>query len=62
VIGFLNGGGPDRSVRIMAAFREGLAETGYLEGQNLTIEYRWAEGFYDRLPALPPTWSAARSM
>ena len=52
MIGFLNGGGPDRSVRIMAAFREGLAETGYLEGQNLTIEYRWAEGFYDRLPAL----------
>ena len=52
MIGFLNGGGPDRSVRIMAAFREGLAETGYLEGQNLTIEYRWAEGHYDRLPAL----------
>ena len=52
MIGFLNGGGPGRSVQIMAAFREGLAETGYLEGQNLTIEYRWAEGFYDRLPAL----------
>jgi putative ABC transport system substrate-binding protein len=52
VIGFLNAGVPDRSVRIVAAFREGLAETGYLEGQNLTIEYRWAEGRYDRLPAL----------
>jgi putative ABC transport system substrate-binding protein len=52
VVGFLNAGAPDRSVRIVAAFREGLGETGYLEGQNLTIEYRWAEGHYDRLPAL----------
>jgi putative tryptophan/tyrosine transport system substrate-binding protein len=52
VVGFLNGGFPDRSARVVAAFREGLGETGYLEGQNLTIEYRWAEGLYDRLPAL----------
>jgi putative ABC transport system substrate-binding protein len=52
VVGFLNAGAPDRSVRIVAAFREGLGESGYLEGQNLAIEYRWAEGHYDRLPAL----------
>src|SRR5262249_61439115 len=52
VIGFLNGASPDRYASYMAAFRQGLKEVGYVDGQNTTIEYRWAEGHYDRLPAL----------
>jgi putative tryptophan/tyrosine transport system substrate-binding protein len=50
VVGFLNGGSPDANR--VAAFRQGLNETGYIEGRNLAIEYHWAEGQYDRLPAL----------
>jgi putative tryptophan/tyrosine transport system substrate-binding protein len=52
VIGFLNGGSPEPLKYLVAAFRQGLSETGYVEGQNLAIEYRWADGAYDRLPAL----------
>ncbi len=54
VIGFLGSGWPDdpQIVLEFAAFRQGLRETGYVEGQNLAIEYRWAEGHRDRLPAL----------
>jgi putative tryptophan/tyrosine transport system substrate-binding protein len=50
VVGFLNGGSPDANR--VAAFRQGLNEIGYIEGRNLAIEYHWAEGQYDRLPAL----------
>jgi putative tryptophan/tyrosine transport system substrate-binding protein len=52
VIGFLNSASPGSFTRHMAAFRQGLSETGYAEDQNVAIEYRWAEGQYDRLPAL----------
>ena len=52
VIGFVNGGSPDSSARYAAAFRKGLNETGYFEGQNVAVEYHWLEGQYDRLPAL----------
>ena len=53
VIGVLSTGSPSASWGpIMDAFRQGLSEAGYVEGQNVAIEYRWAEGHYDRLPAL----------
>jgi putative ABC transport system substrate-binding protein len=52
VVGFLNGASPGGQAPLVAAFRQGLKEAGYVEGQNVTIEYRWAEGQYDRLPSL----------
>jgi putative ABC transport system substrate-binding protein len=52
LIGFLSSRTPGDSTRIVAAFRSGLAEAGYLDGQDTTIAYRWAEGDYERLPAL----------
>ena len=52
VIGFLSGSSPGPYAPYVAAFRQGLSETGYIEGQNVAIEYRWAEDRYDRLPAL----------
>jgi len=52
VIGFLNGRAPANLPKLLAAFRQGLNETGYIEGQNVAIEYRFAENQYERLPAL----------
>jgi putative ABC transport system substrate-binding protein len=52
VVGFLHSASPDVFVTIVAAFRRGLNEAGFIEGRNVAIEYRWAEGQYDRLPAL----------
>jgi len=52
VIGFLSGVSPGPYAPFVAAFRQGLNEIGYVEGQNVAIEYRWAEGNYSRLPAL----------
>jgi putative tryptophan/tyrosine transport system substrate-binding protein len=49
VVGFVDGGSPDASARSAAAFRKGLNETGYVEGQNVTVEYNWLDGRYDRL-------------
>jgi putative ABC transport system substrate-binding protein len=52
VIGYLGVTSPVPAARFLAAFQQGLSETGYVEGQNLAVEYRGAEGHYDRLPAL----------
>jgi putative ABC transport system substrate-binding protein len=52
VVGFLHGASPSYLEPFVESLREGLAEAGYVEGRNLTIEYRWAEGHYDRLAAL----------
>jgi putative ABC transport system substrate-binding protein len=51
VIGFLSSRSPAEAAGVVAEFRQGVAEIGFVEGQNLAIEYRWAEGHYDRLPA-----------
>jgi putative ABC transport system substrate-binding protein len=52
VVGYLGITSPGPNVQSLAAFRQGLSETGYVEGQNLAVEFRWAEGHYDRLSAL----------
>src|SRR6516162_4442047 len=52
VIGFLSAASSGPFAHLAAAFRQGLQETGYIEGQNVAVDYRWAEGQYDRLPEL----------
>jgi putative tryptophan/tyrosine transport system substrate-binding protein len=52
VIGFLNSSSPETFTPFLASFRQGLSETGFVEGQNVAIEYRWAEGAYEQLPVL----------
>jgi putative tryptophan/tyrosine transport system substrate-binding protein len=51
-IGFLSSRSPNESAGVVAAFRQGLRQTGFIEGQNLTIAFRWADGHYDQLPTL----------
>ena len=52
VVALITGRAPEASVRRAASFRNGLSETGYVEGRNVVVEYHWLEGHYDRLPAL----------
>ena len=52
VVGFLSGRSPAEAAGVVAAFRKGLSEIGFVEPRNVTIDFRWAEGQFDRLPAL----------
>ncbi len=62
VVGFLHYASPNKLTHLADAFRRGLQETGYIAGQNVVIEYRWAEGQYDRLPALAADLVLVRSV
>jgi putative tryptophan/tyrosine transport system substrate-binding protein len=52
VVGFVNGRSPETSARVASAFRKGLSEAGYVEGENVTVDYHWLDGRYERLPSL----------
>ena len=52
VIGFLHSGSPDQNIKRLEAFRKGLNQEGFVEGKNVTIEYRWAAGQNEKLPAM----------
>ena len=58
VIGYLDWFGPSRNAPVVVELRAGLAEAGFIEGMNLSIEYRWANGNPGSYQAWPPTWSA----
>jgi putative ABC transport system substrate-binding protein len=60
VVGWLNASSPDGYRPMVTAFRQGLQESGSVEGQNVGIEYRWAEGRIDRLRRWRPSWFSAR--
>jgi putative tryptophan/tyrosine transport system substrate-binding protein len=56
VVGFLNSGSSSSMAFFVTAFRNGLKKVGYIEGRNVAVEYHWAEGQHDRLPALANVW------
>ena len=60
VVGFLSSGASGKNAHMVNAFKQGLNETGYVDGQNVSIEYRWAEGHYDQLPAMASELAARR--
>jgi putative ABC transport system substrate-binding protein len=60
IIGFLSTRAPSQDPHLLAAFRQGLKEAGYVEGQNVAIQYRFAENQYDRLRRWRPIWFAVR--
>jgi hypothetical protein len=60
VVGFLSSLSPSELTFVMPAFHQGLNAAGFVEGRNIVIEYRWAEGHYERLQRWPPIWSAGK--
>jgi putative tryptophan/tyrosine transport system substrate-binding protein len=61
-IGFLGNSTAELEANLLGPFRDGLRALGYEEGRNIVIEYRWAEGNYERFPTLTPNWSPRMSM